>query len=263
MSASLNLYFGFAFVIIGAAAVALQAWLWRFPMVPDPSGRDPHGVSTAPRGWTNVHRALGYLFAAIYLVMLWSMVPRIWQYRVGFTSPAIMHAALGFLIGVVLFTKISIIRKFPKWGGSLPYLGGTMLVSAIFLMALQAPNAMRANNSRLALANIALARQVDPGLTKQELEDGRTILMRKCIQCHGLSTVLQRNRSPRGWEDIVEEMSEKRGAKIRITGADIVPVASYLSAIASAGAPGESEDENENENEAEGGRRGRGRGRHD
>lgn len=53
---------GLTFATIAVVNTALQAWLWTYPMVPDPSGADPHGKSSAPQFWTNVHRALGYAF---------------------------------------------------------------------------------------------------------------------------------------------------------------------------------------------------------
>jgi hypothetical protein len=45
--------------LIAVVNPALMAWLWRFPMVPDPACPDSNGVSTAPRFWAYVHRGLG------------------------------------------------------------------------------------------------------------------------------------------------------------------------------------------------------------
>lgn len=61
---------GLTMAAIAVVNAGLMAWLWRFPMVPDPAGRDPNGVSTAPRSWTNVRRALGYVFLLVDLVPL-------------------------------------------------------------------------------------------------------------------------------------------------------------------------------------------------
>ena len=49
MSMQTTMWLGFAMAAIAIGNAALMAWLWRFPMKPDPTGRDPHGVSTAPR----------------------------------------------------------------------------------------------------------------------------------------------------------------------------------------------------------------------
>lgn len=110
MPATWTLWLGLAFADIAVVNTALQAWLWTYPMVPDPGGSDPHGKSSAPRFWTNVHRALGYTFLAIYLVLMWVMVPRLWEYLVEFDARMIAHAALGPLIGPVLIAKIFVIR---------------------------------------------------------------------------------------------------------------------------------------------------------
>src|SRR4028119_1026259 len=62
MSMLSSIWLGLLMAAIAVINASLMAWLWRFPMKPDPSGRDPHGVSTAPRLWVNVHRTLGHLF---------------------------------------------------------------------------------------------------------------------------------------------------------------------------------------------------------
>src|SRR5688572_13381961 len=122
-----TIWLGLAMAAIAVINVGLMAWLWRFPLRPDPTGQDPNGVSTAPRLWTNVHRALGYLFVLIYLALLFEMVPRIWEFRVQ-TSVGVWHGVLGALIGVLLVIKISVIRRFKRFGDRLPIIGGCLAV---------------------------------------------------------------------------------------------------------------------------------------
>ena len=58
MSTTITMWLGIAFVALAIGATILQAWLWSFPMVPDPGGPDPNGKSTAPRSWTMIHRTM-------------------------------------------------------------------------------------------------------------------------------------------------------------------------------------------------------------
>jgi len=105
------------------------------PNGPDPTGRDPHGVSTAPRSWTNVHRALGYLFVLTYAALLFEMLPRAWEFRVA-TPLSVVHGILGLLIGVILAVKIAIIRRFRRFGLWLPWLGGALAVTTLATVGL-------------------------------------------------------------------------------------------------------------------------------
>ncbi|GMV87359.1 MAG: hypothetical protein AMXMBFR81_02900 [Chthonomonas sp.] len=189
MDAIGHLVAGLAFVALGLAAAALQVWLWRFPMVPDPSGRDPHGVSTAPRSWTNVHRGLGYVFLLVLIAMLVPMVPRLWTYdEDGWTGAAILHAALGGLILMVVAAKIAIIRRFQRWGHLLPWLGGTLVLASLILVGSAA----------------VPVQSVMAGATPEV----RSVLATGCIRCHGLSTVA-RGAEDHGWGETLAKMRKK------------------------------------------------------
>lgn len=217
MSIATNIWLATAFLIVGAIAALLQAWLWRFPMVPDPSGRDPNGVSTAPRSWTAVHRVLGYIFVTIYIVLAVQMVPRLWRYQ-EMTAISALHAALGVLIGLLLVVKIGIIRRFQKFGKKLPLLGGSILGFSILMAGIV----------------YRPASALSSGLNSSEprLRAGAQIATTKCVSCHGPSKVMSRGRTRAGWREIVDEMrdrAEDRG--IRISDAEGALVASYLASI--------------------------------
>jgi hypothetical protein len=100
------------FVLLGVTAVMLQAWLWGFPM--------ENGHSTAPRMWTRIHRVVGLSFVAIYITMMFFMVPRLWEYQVELPARTVFHAVAAIVIGVLLLTKLAIIRLFPHFMGALP-----------------------------------------------------------------------------------------------------------------------------------------------
>ena len=136
MPLSLSFILGVAFAVIGLLNAGLAAWLWTFPMAPDPGGTDPNGKSTAPPFWNKVHRLLGCTFSVIYLALMFEMVPRLWQHQEGLQGPVLLHALLGFLIAPVLIAKILVIRKFQKFGKRLPWFGGLVCAFAVLIIAL-------------------------------------------------------------------------------------------------------------------------------
>ncbi len=216
MSSTLSIALGLAFVLLGFTAVMLQAWLWGFPMV--------DGRSTAPRLWTHVHRLVGLSFVAIYIVMMISMVPRLWQYQVELPARTVIHATCAIVIGVLLLTKLAIIRLFPHFAGALPALGLGLLINTVILGSLSLPYALRAHSIsgdtlspqnlervRSVLAGLPLPDDLDPATlaTPRRLEDGREILTRKCTVCHDMRTILAKPRSGPGWFNVVVRMAEK------------------------------------------------------
>ncbi|HYC59421.1 MAG TPA: cytochrome c [Thermoanaerobaculia bacterium] len=231
---------------IAVVNASLMAWLWRFPMQPDPTGRDPNGVSTAPRFWTNVHRVLGYVFVLTYGALLFEMVPRIWEFRVA-TASSVLHGAFGIVVGVILIIKIAVIRRFQRFGNRLPWIGGALAASTLIVAALGIVPAW------------IVMRPLAPLST--ELARGRDVVSRKCNQCHGASTIASEREDLRKWERITREMqrfSRKIPGKEPITDDERIAAAAYL-----AHTLGEDEDHEEEDDDDDGDRvrRGRGRGR--
>lgn len=189
MSATIGL--GLLMAAIAVVNASLMAWLWRFPMQPDPTGRDPNGVSTAPRSWTNVHRALGYVFVLAYCALLIEMLPRVWEFRVA-TASSVVHAIFGVLVGVLLIVKIAVIRRFRQFGNRLPWIGGALAASTLIATALAVVPAW------------TVMRPFAP--LPQDLARGREVVSRKCNQCHGASVIASEREDARKWERITREM---------------------------------------------------------
>lgn len=241
MQTTMNL--GLLTAAIAIVNAALMAWLWRFPMAPDPTGRDPNGVSTAPRFPTNVHRVLGYVFVLAYVVLLFEMVPRAWQFRVA-TPVSVVHGLLGVGVGVILAIKLAVIRRYQRFGNRLPWIGGALAVTTLLVAALG-----------VVPAWIVLRPSVP--LTA-ELARGRDVVSQKCNQCHGASTIASEREDARKWNRITREMqrfSRTIPGKEPITDDERALAAAYL-----AHTRGEGEDRDAEEEE-DGGDRGRGRGR--
>ncbi len=237
------MWLGITFVGLGLVAVVLQAWLWRFPMVPDPGGPDPNGKSTAPRRWVQVHRVVGLAFVVIYVIMMIDMVPRLWRYQVELPARTIVHACMGITIGVLLVTKIAIIRWFQHFGKALPSIGFGIMLCTVILAVLSIPYALRAHDFGTATTPEGLARveRLMTGLeldkppasyaTAEALAQGRSVLTRKCVVCHDLRTILRKPYTPKGWHRVVDRMLLKPQFDSPLVVEDVGPVTAYLVAI--------------------------------
>lgn len=246
LDATATPWLGASMAAIALVNAGLMAWLWRFPMVPDPTGRDPHGVSTAPRSFTNVHRGLGYVFLAVYVALLTAMVPRAWEFR-EVSATGGLHGALGVLAGLLLFAKIAVIRRLRRFGDRLPVIGGTLATVTVVLVALVVPPAW------LVLQPFA---RLSP-----ELVRGRDAVAARCFQCHGASTIASEREDPRKWDRITREMqdySRRMPGKTPVPEPERVLASTYLSTIPSGLDDREGGDRKEGRDDA-GRRRRRGR----
>ena len=240
-----NVVLGLVFWVVGFANTLLMFKLWGYPFDHEKM------VSAAPRSLMLLHRALGYVFLGIYVYLMWQMVPRMWQYQVELPARTVVHLTMGIAIGSILVVKILIVRFFKHLESStVPLLGILLLVGTTVLIGLSAPFALReAYVSRVHAAGTvpgeqALARVRDllpkAGLPKEfpveslatpaGMNQGRGVLLRKCVSCHDLRTVLAKPRTPENWVDTVKRMSE-RAILEPITEAEQWHVAAYLVAI--------------------------------
>ncbi len=214
---------GIAFLLIGLASTVLMYRLWGHPY--DKTTR----TSAAPRWAMRLHRGLGYAFAALYLAMMWKMVPRLWTYQVEFPARTVVHILLGVTVGFLLLLKISIMRFFRHFEEWMPFLGTGILLCTVLMLVLSIPPFLRehalahgapggdpfsrASQERVArlLPNAGLPDDVDLAAlaTEKTLRAGRDVLIDRCTACHDLRTILDRPRTPQGWWTTVERMGEK------------------------------------------------------
>lgn len=233
---------GITFAILGTATTFLMFWLWGFHF--DKTTRK----SAAPKSLMYFHRALGFLFAGIYLFMMIQMVPRMVAYQVEFPPRTVAHMCLGITIGIILIVKISIIRFFRHLEEWMPVLGVLLLLCTWLLVALSVPFSLRERQlaqrgdafSKKNLDRVA-AQLVEAGLpkeanlaelsTKQSLLAGRHTLLTKCVACHDLRTVLTRPRTASDWTKTVERMGERPVIGDVISEKEQWAVTAYLVAI--------------------------------
>ncbi len=242
MSTTLSMWLGLAFVVLGITAVVLQAWLW------NPKFWDEVAKKTrAPRAWLRVHRWVGIAFLAIYLVMMWHMLPRLWQYQVELPARTVIHALAGIVLGVLLFTKLAILRWFRHFEESMPALGFGILLCTLVLGTLSIPYALRAQGigaDVMTDENLARVRglldsvELDPSVdrdalvTKSGLDRGRKVLVEQCTSCHDMRTILAKPRTADAWFDVSARMAEKPSVfGAPIVTEDLPYVTAYLTAI--------------------------------
>ncbi len=245
MDVTVSATLGILFLVIGSAAVFLMYHLWGYPF--DKATR----TSAAPPSLMRLHRILGWIYLLIYLVMMYEMVPRLWNYQVEFPPRTVAHLCLGMSIGIVLLVKVSILRFFRHLEEWMPVLGTLLLGFTILLSGLSIPFAFREyalanqtdggsaysqeNLERLARllpeAGFPDAAPLDELANPRTLKAGRQVLVRKCVVCHDLKTILVRPRGPQAWYRTVVRMAEKPSFASPITREEQWASAAYLIAI--------------------------------
>lgn len=219
-----NTVLGVVFWGIGLANTLLMFKLWGYPFDHE------RLASSAPRSLMLLHRALGYAFAAVYLVLMVQMVPRLWAYQVELPARTVAHLVMGIGIGAVLFLKILIVRVFRHLESTTaPLLGIVLFVCTTILIGLSAPLAIReaymsrdaTRQTPLGVRGVDRVKSLLPGAglpadipiqqiaSVPGLAQGRDVLLRKCVQCHDLRTILAKPRTPENWAETVRRMAER------------------------------------------------------
>lgn len=242
MSTTLSMWLGIAFLLLCILAVLLQAWLW------GPKFWDEHAKKTrAPKFWLRVHALVGYSYGIIYVVMMYFMLPRLWEYQYELPARTVFHAVLAIAIGVLLVCKIMILLFFRHFEEAMPRYGFGLLVCTVAMTMLSVPYALRAHDLegrttdpgnvervKKLMAEVEMEQPVDVAtlVTEQAFERGREVLVRKCITCHDMRTVLAMPRTAKGWYSVNLRMLEKPAVfGERLEMEDVPYVTAYLVAI--------------------------------
>jgi mono/diheme cytochrome c family protein len=241
-----NAILGLVFLALGTVSTLLMFHLWGYPF------DEKTYKSEAPPSLMLLHRLIGYVYLAIYLYFLSQMVPRLWEYQIELPARSVAHLTLGMAIGAILLVKISVVRFFKHLESKLvPFLGVSLLICTILLMGLSIPFAFREAYLRAATVNgpisdpknlgrvreqLLLAGLRDDGDRKRlaspkSLRAGQAVLLKECVQCHDLRTVLARPRTPENWRETVTRMAERSNLVKPISERQQWEVISYLVAI--------------------------------
>ncbi len=242
MSTATSTILGLVFLGLGNASVFLMYKLWGYPF-----DHETH-TSSAPKSLMFVHRAIGYAYLILYIFMMWHMVPRLWNYQVELPPRTVAHLMLGIAIGVLLLIKISILRFFRHFEEAMPYIGTVLLICTYLLIGLSIPFTLRESalrvrgnvfsdaslqrtHTRLQMAGLPPDVPLDKLATRRKLREGQDVLLKKCVQCHDLRTILARPRTPPDWVRTVDRMAIKPMIGEPITLEDQWTVSAYLIAI--------------------------------
>ncbi len=238
MSTATSTILGLIFLGLGNASVFLMYKLWGYPF--DHETR----TSAAPKSLMFVHRAIGYAYLILYIFMMWHMVPRLWNYQVELPPRTVAHLMLGITIGVLLLVKISILRFFRHFEEAMPYIGTALLICTYLLIGLSIPFTLREStlrvfsdasiertHTRLQMAGLPPDAPLDKLATRRKLREGQDVLLKKCVQCHDLRTILARPRTPPDWVRTVDRMAIKPMVGEPISLEDQWTVSAYLIAI--------------------------------
>jgi mono/diheme cytochrome c family protein len=231
---------GIAFVALALTSTFLMFQFWGY-------GYDKERrKSECPQWKMNIHRGVGYAYAIVYLIMMWHMVPRLWQYQIELPARTVAHILLALSIGVILLLKISILRWFRHFEEWMPALGVALLLCSVLLVGLSLPAAIkagsidnvafdRANRERvrglLEGAGYPAEVDLDALTSERSLREGRRVLLGECVFCHDLQTAIARPRTAKDWLRTVERMADKPSLGPVLDDPEIYAVAAYLVAI--------------------------------
>lgn len=223
--------------VCGAAQSAFESLL----------GPEPEKPASSSLGTVvQAHRVFGYVFLAVYLLLMWQMVPRLWTYQIEFPSRTVFHMSLGMAIGVILLLKISIVRFFKRLDPPLvPAMGTSLLVASVVLIGIAVPPAFREaiatsrlfemeNRQRVheLLSQTGMDQDQSESLaTRTSLRAGQQVLRQRCVQCHDLRTVLAQPRTPAGWRQTVRRMAGRTTLLNPLTEQQQWQVTAYLVAL--------------------------------
>ena len=243
MDVVLSASLGILFLVVGTVAVFLMYYLWGFPF-----DHRTH-TSSAPPSLMRLHRLLGWAYVLLYLAMMTEMVPRMWNYQVEWPARTVAHMCFGMGVGFVLLVKVAILRFFRHLEEWMPALGTLLLLFTITLSGLSMPHAFRemalagaggdvyskTNRERVGklLQTVELPEpyRAEELATVESLRVGRRVLLKKCVGCHDLKTILVRPRSPSDWVRTVDRMLIKPTFTDPITEDEGLKVSAYLIAI--------------------------------
>lgn len=236
---------GLLFLVLALAATFTMFQFWGYDY------DEVKKKSSCPQWKMNIHRSIGFAYILIYILMMTEMIPRLWEYQVEFPARTVAHIILGTTIGVILIIKVSIIRFFRHFEEWMPFLGVSLLLCSVLLGAMSLPAFFRERS----LAASALGGSVYspenrervagllPGAeypeevnleqlsTQASLEEGRQVLLGKCIACHDLKTIIAKPRTPKNWVRVCKRMVEKPSIGGVITPEEGHKAAAYLIAI--------------------------------
>jgi hypothetical protein len=180
--------------------------------------------------------------------MMLEMLPRLWEYQIELPARTVIHATAAIAIGVILITKIVILRFFRHFEEAMPLLGFGLLLCTVVLATLSLPFALRAHGGgavfadenrvrvRTILSHLELSADGQPRSAEElssraALERGRDVVMHRCASCHDLRTVLLQPRTGAAWLALNRRMQNKPTLDVPLSDDEVLHATAYLIAI--------------------------------
>lgn len=146
------------------------------------------------------HKVTGYIFIALFLVILLVMFSKAGAYQGEFSPRTILHISLALLIIPLLLFKVLIIRRFKRFERQIPGIGLAVFL-AFFLL-----NSMTAGYYFLqwsSIGNLSLSQEDRAVLEEQK---GQELVVQKCQKCHTLERIFKVLKTEQGWTETVNRM---------------------------------------------------------
>ncbi|MDA8084927.1 MAG: hypothetical protein M0024_14815 [Nitrospiraceae bacterium] len=167
-----------------------------------------------------LHRMLGWLFTALYLMLMVVMVRRLDDYWEVAPARIAIHVSLAVLLFLLLAIKVSVHRIFPGLAKHLLTFGIAVYLTAFVLVGITAGYfLLRLYQGVPYISHTASGSQV------MDLNLGEELFINKCGTCHLIRDIAT-PRSPKEWEGVVNRMV--RLASPRIIPAAATQILNYL-----------------------------------
>jgi ferredoxin-NADP reductase len=190
---------GGLFVLLAGANV----WLMFLRMGPERTG--------SRAAWlTQAHRAGGYLYLALYLVMLYFMFRRVQEAPDELAPRALIHMILGLTLAPLLFLKLLIARHFKAQSQYLTPLGFLLFTLSFVLVG------MTTGPYWLRRAPMQTVSMPSVGLSAEpiDLRQAEELMHARCGRCHNLDRVVGARKDAAGWLQTVNRMRALPGSGI-------------------------------------------------
>ncbi|CAG35236.1 c-type cytochrome [Desulfotalea psychrophila] len=178
--------------------------------------RDNGGKS----GLISAHRILGYLFIALFALILFFMIEKAAGLQQELSARAVFHIALALALIPLLLVKVLVVRRLPHCSEKLPLLGITIFTFSFVLSGITAGYYIL---HRSDFVYTTLSVQDSDVL---DIELGKALMTGKCNKCHSLERVYRAYKSEDDWVVTVNRMAQLDSPNI--TGFDLKQVLNYL-----------------------------------
>lgn len=176
------------FVLLGTVATVLM-----LQAKGNPQGHSPR-LSLA-------HRAMGYAFTAIFLVMLVAMVRKVIPYQGQWSPRAVFHTGLALGAFLLLLVKIHVVRYGRALTAHLFWLGVSVFVLSSVMVILTAGYYF------IHTGHVKYVAVTDADEDILDESWGQWAVRAKCGKCHTLERAFRAFKSREGWTRTVNRMA--------------------------------------------------------